>query len=893
MATRYKGIWDLQIVINGKEVKNTLSSVQKEVRELSKDLRKLQPGSDEFVRKSKELKKAKDQFNFLRKEINGVNDSLKTGGGSISNFIKGFAGGFAIVEIFKSAGRAIKSFVVDSIQLAEEAKGVNYAFKQIEGSVELLEKARAATRGLVSDLDIKKAANVFNNFKIDLEPFPELLQFVATRAAQTGEGFDHMLSSLVEGLSKESKLRIDNLGISQKELNEELKKTPNFVQAVANIAKTELSKAGNILDDAASTNQQWNSVLENTKLRIGQIANNSGVTTFFKKLGIAMLQGIKPAEDLIQSFESQAKKVVDLESSLPSLISEYESLEGKTTLTKEEQEKLKNVIQQIGEIAPTAITSFDRYGNALGISAEKAQEFIDKQKALLQFRNKEAIDEQTESLNQYSAEADRLFKTLNQGYEEIKSTSRGVTTIFKVDLTDDQIVEYSERLDKVRDLALGAQESIDQLNGDYLTKFKEKEAEKAQAALDSARSIADSYKISYSPEATAAEINTMIQSFEATADEREKQAQKAAEKELQAKLAAKQKANEFLDQIELERKIQKEIEDLDELEAERLAEELRLEAKYIKLRDDNATETELLKELEEAKQFELEQIKQKYIQKSIDQVAQKGQKELAQFGKDLKNKSKLLREAEEADLRYREEIRFRIISGIEQLAGRETAIGKALLVAKQLLAAKQAILNLQELKDKAVIAQAKAKVDLEAGAADTASKGFPQNIPLLLAYAAQAITIMSAVKGAVNAAKGTSYQRGSRGYYYGGFTDDDVLYNDQYGGVTGVVHKNEWVAPEFMTKSPKYAPVINWLENERKGPSGLSSDQQTISNTSIVNNNISQVDNSGLSTQIERLNNLLSKGIKVEDLHIGDDKILQLKDRESKIIQSRENAKIS
>jgi hypothetical protein len=887
MATRYSGIWDLKIVINGKEVNNTLNSVQKEVRELSKDLRKLQPGSDEFVKKSRELKKAQDQFKFLREEIHGVNKTLKEGGGTASNFIKGFAGGFALVEIFKSAASAVKEFISDSIRLAEEAKGVNYAFEQIEGSVQLLERARAATRGLVSDLDIKKAANVFKNFKIDLEPFPELLQFVATRAAQTGESFDHMLSSLVEGLSKESKLRIDNLGISQKELNKELEKTPNFVQAVANIAKVELSKAGNILDVAASTNQKWNVVLENTKLRIGQIANNSGITTAFKKLGIAMLEGVKPAEDILKSVESQARKVIEIEKSLPPLIERYKELKKKTSLTKTEQEELNNVIKKIGEITPSAISSFGKYGEALDISSEAAEKYIETQKAILKYRNAEAISDQKKELADLKAEAELLNNTLQRGSKGV-SVSVGTSTVRQqVELKTDEKTKITDRLTELKNLIAGAEGSILELSGDFLENFKKQQAEKVQVALDSARKIADSYKLPYSEENTAAEINAMIQSYESKAGERQKAEEKAAAEELQAKITAKQKANEYLDQIDLERKIQKEIEDLDELSAKQLAEEIELEAKYAKLRENNATETELLKELKEAQEFELQQIEKKYRglrQEEENKSKDKLQKEEEKYQKE---KTKLIQEAEEANFRYREELRYRIISGIEQLAGRETAVGKAVLVAKQLIAAKEALLGLKELQRRAAETKAKAQLSIAEGQAKTASTGFPQNIPFLLAYAAQAITIISAVKGAVDAAKG------AKGYYSGGFTGTDSLFNDQYGGVTGVVHSNEWVAPEFMTKSPKYAPVINWLEKERKGPSALNNDSASTLQTSITNNNIiSNSDNSELSNQIERLNNILSAGIKTGDLHIGDDQILRLKDRELKLNQSRENAKI-
>lgn len=51
----------------------------------------------------------------------------------------------------------------------------------------------------------------------------------------------------------------------------------------------------------------------------------------------------------------------------------------------------------------------------------------------------------------------------------------------------------------------------------------------------------------------------------------------------------------------------------------------------------------------------------------------------------------------------------------------------------------------------------------------------------------------------------------------GGYTGSQAsLGYDEYGPVTGYVHKNEWVAPESMTQSPRYAATFSWLEGERK-----------------------------------------------------------------------------
>lgn len=56
-----------------------------------------------------------------------------------------------------------------------------------------------------------------------------------------------------------------------------------------------------------------------------------------------------------------------------------------------------------------------------------------------------------------------------------------------------------------------------------------------------------------------------------------------------------------------------------------------------------------------------------------------------------------------------------------------------------------------------------------------------------------------------------------KGFFFGGDTGNrPALGFDHFGPVTGVVHQNEWVAPEVMTASPRYAPVLSYLENERQ-----------------------------------------------------------------------------
>jgi len=95
------------------------------------------------------------------------------------------------------------------------------------------------------------------------------------------------------------------------------------------------------------------------------------------------------------------------------------------------------------------------------------------------------------------------------------------------------------------------------------------------------------------------------------------------------------------------------------------------------------------------------------------------------------------------------------------IAGAESKVGKAILIAKQLLLAKEMIMEVKATlfsaknsATKVAVKSAEAGVDVSSGAAKAASAApFPANIPLILGYAAQAVGIVSAIKGAISASK--------------------------------------------------------------------------------------------------------------------------------------------
>jgi hypothetical protein len=96
-------------------------------------------------------------------------------------------------------------------------------------------------------------------------------------------------------------------------------------------------------------------------------------------------------------------------------------------------------------------------------------------------------------------------------------------------------------------------------------------------------------------------------------------------------------------------------------------------------------------------------------------------------------------------------------------AGEESKIGKAVFLAKQAMLIKEQIQEAKATLQRITLRAAESSVDVAKGTASTAKVGFPQNIPLLIAFAAQAAGIYSSIKSAVSATKSAASGMGGGG----------------------------------------------------------------------------------------------------------------------------------
>ena len=128
---------------------------------------------------------------------------------------------------------------------------------------------------------------------------------------------------------------------------------------------------------------------------------------------------------------------------------------------------------------------------------------------------------------------------------------------------------------------------------------------------------------------------------------------------------------------------------------------------------------------------------------------------------DIENDPELIRQvelgkaliaAEEEKNEKIKQARQDLFLNLASIFGAESKLGKAMIVAKQIQAARELAIEASKTITFAKTAVTRSTVATAEGAAQTAKIGFPQNIPMLIAYAAQAAGIISAIKQATSKA---------------------------------------------------------------------------------------------------------------------------------------------
>lgn len=83
----------------------------------------------------------------------------------------------------------------------------------MENFVETMKEAREATAGTVSELEMMKSAALMSSFGLPMGQFAEQMGMVQKMAIRTGQSTEYLMESLARGVSRQSPLILDNLGL--------------------------------------------------------------------------------------------------------------------------------------------------------------------------------------------------------------------------------------------------------------------------------------------------------------------------------------------------------------------------------------------------------------------------------------------------------------------------------------------------------------------------------------------------------------------------------------------------------------------------------------------------------------------------------------------------------
>jgi hypothetical protein len=270
------------------------------------------------------LNKLVSEYRAAKSEVDSFNKSLHAQEKAANTGTNAFMGMFNAIKLIVGAGitRWLVDTTLDMAKLAGNVEAVDRAFKkQVTNSEGLLYKLRKATQGTVQDIDLMQRALKFQNFGGDVQKLPELLEFAAVRAQQTGESVDYLVNSIVNGIGRKSLLILDNLGISATRLKEELggasaqsKSVGEVTAAVAKIAQEELEKMGGFAVNSATKVDQITVAWQELRIELAKKIESGGLIDFFKDVVDGGKTTIKNFTfDILQFFGAVKKEGIQVE----------------------------------------------------------------------------------------------------------------------------------------------------------------------------------------------------------------------------------------------------------------------------------------------------------------------------------------------------------------------------------------------------------------------------------------------------------------------------------------------------------------------------------------------------------------------------------------------------
>ena len=284
--------------IKDKGVKDSFTYINKEVKKLTKELKNLPVGTEEFNNKAKELAEAREQFDRVKTEIDKVNGKLKESEGfwgRLQSKISGFGLTFSDIAaglVGIKVGQTAQDLLKISDAMADVQKTTGLALDEVKNLWDAFDEMDTRT----SKMDRLKIAEVGGRLGVPKEELKSFVQEVDKAYVALGDSFEGGLENVVDSLGKIKGLFNDTKGKDYATAINEVGSALNELAAAGTASE------GNISDFALRVGALPDSVKPSVSavLGLGAAFEESGIDSQVAASGFSNF--IKVAGENIESF---------------------------------------------------------------------------------------------------------------------------------------------------------------------------------------------------------------------------------------------------------------------------------------------------------------------------------------------------------------------------------------------------------------------------------------------------------------------------------------------------------------------------------------------------------------------------------------------------------------
>lgn len=436
--------------------------LKKVAKELTATLEDMSEAADpeEYAKLNNQLRSVRQRLS----ELKGTGQNIKSEFGPMETAmgkLKAVAVAFITVKLagyLKDIGKSAYTTRKEFAKYEAVLRNTLQSQEKAAAAMKMLQKLAADTPGSLAEWTEAYIKLVNRGIK----PTTSELINIGDLSASQGKSVDQLIEAILDAMTGENE-RLKEFGIKASKSGDTVKYTfkgvttevKNSEEAIKNYLLS-LGRMDGVAGSMSTQMQELQGIESNLGDTMDNFYNKLGkrLETYFKnglKWANDFMSGLtKAIEPLSDTFETQFEKVVELQSTLPALAARYEELKGKTSLTKDEQDELNQVIERVSSIVPSATTEWNKYGVAIALNTTRVREFLEAEEASLRYLHRE-------ELKQAQSDMDSAEKTMKEYQDLIAKggkwkTDRKSGEMFFVKWNKKELDEFNAKIKEAGDL---------------------------------------------------------------------------------------------------------------------------------------------------------------------------------------------------------------------------------------------------------------------------------------------------------------------------------------------------------------------------------------------------------------------------------------------------------